>query len=115
MREVFDIALDIGAFANASHSGNESDGSVGLNHWLLLWCVIGLNTNKKTVQFCYIINTTCFTESMLPCLNNQINVRYKLSDTGRNLTEREKGRLFKRASIMATPLCYFIFNSLMAC
>src|SRR5229473_2460659 len=32
MGEMIQIAFDIGTCANASHSGDESDGSVGLNH-----------------------------------------------------------------------------------
>ena len=48
MREVFEVTLNIGAGANASHGGNESDGGVGLNHlMLLMYC---LDSNHQQLQ-----------------------------------------------------------------
>jgi hypothetical protein len=40
---VFDVSHDVGAFANAAHGRDESDGCVGLDHSLLLCCVRDFN------------------------------------------------------------------------
>jgi len=46
---VVEVDFDICTFANASHSGDESDGGVGLNHSLLLCCVRNLNTDRSRI------------------------------------------------------------------
>jgi hypothetical protein len=46
---MFEVTFDIGACANASHSGDESNGGVGLNHMSLLCCVRGFNTNRNRI------------------------------------------------------------------
>jgi hypothetical protein len=47
MLQVFEVAFDIIAFADASHGGDESDSSVGLNHRLLLCCVKDCTTRRE--------------------------------------------------------------------
>ena len=49
VREVFEVDFDIGARANASHGGDESDGGVGLYHTLLLCHVKDLNSDRSRI------------------------------------------------------------------